>query len=52
MESTNEPYDTNNTINNLTNMIDLLKPNWIQKLVMDIYLTDLQEIHSKGGLHK
>lgn len=51
MEITNNLPDTNNTIKHLTELIDLLNPNWIQKLVMDIYLNDIQETSYKRGIN-
>jgi hypothetical protein len=50
MENTNTSHDTNNTINNITNIVDTLNPSWIQKMVLDICLNDLQEIHYKKEL--
>lgn len=50
METINTSYDTNNTINNITNIVDTLNPIWIQKMVLDICLNDLQEIHYKKEL--
>jgi len=49
MENINTPYDTNNTINNLKEMIGFMNPNWTQKIVLDIYLNDIQERHYKIG---
>lgn len=50
MENTNTSYDANNTIHHLTNMIDMLEPTWVQQLVIDIYINDIQETHYEGGL--
>ena len=47
MENLNTLPDTNNTIINLTKMIDTLNPSWIQELVMGIYINDIQEIQYK-----
>jgi len=45
MENLNTLPDTNNTIINLTKMMETLNPSWIQQLVMGIYLNDIQERH-------
>ena len=50
METTNTSYDANNTIYHLTNMIGVLEPSWVQQLVIDIYINDIEETHYKGGL--
>ena len=47
MENLNTLPDTNNTIINLTKMIDTLNPSWIQELVMGIYINDIQKIQYK-----
>ena len=50
MENTNTLPDIDKTIMNLTNIIASLNPNWIQKMVMDIYLNDIQETYYQRGI--
>tara|TARA_Y100000310_G_scaffold326788_1_gene392164 strand:+ start:3220 stop:3393 length:174 start_codon:yes stop_codon:yes gene_type:complete len=50
MENTNTLPDIDNTIMNLTNIIASLNPNWIQQIMMEIYLNDIQEIYYQRGI--
>ena len=40
-----------NTIRNLTDMIELLNPNWIQRMVIDIYINDIQKNLLQEGVN-
>ena len=42
-------FNEDNTINNITDIIDILKPNWTQRMVLDIHLNDLLQRSYKEG---
>lgn len=49
MEDATTQYDMETTIKNLTSLIYDMNPNWIQKIVVGIYLNDIQETYYQRG---